>query len=85
MEKSKKQLWHPMTEVPSSGCIVYDAHTNRFYDTSVWIGKQIGGQYCLDINGLYVSAKFFTCWIDRRTFFKETGLSEYLDKTDNEN
>ena len=55
------------------GIILYSKRENKIYDGS-YIG---GGRFA--VNNLTVDKSNFDCWIQRETFFNESGLIRFLD------
>ena len=55
------------------GVILYSERENKIYD-----GSYIGDGYFY-VNNLTVDKSNFDCWIQRDTFFKESGLRKFLD------
>ena len=55
------------------GIILYSKRENKIYDGS-YIG---GGRFA--VNNLTVDKSNFDCWIQRETFFHESGLIRFLD------
>ena len=66
--------WNSMDKEPlMCGVILYSKRENKIYDGS-YIG---GGRF--DVNNLTVDKSNFDCWIQRETFFNESGLIRFLD------
>ena len=66
--------WNSMDKEPlMCGIILYSKRENKIYDGS-YIG---GGRF--DVNNLTVDKSNFDCWIQRETFFNESGLIRFLD------
>ena len=57
------------------GVVLYSERENKIYD-----GSYIGDGYFY-VNNLTVDKSNFDCWIQRDTFFKESGLRKFLDDT----
>ena len=68
--------WNSMDKEPlMCGVILYSKRENKIYDGS-YIGD---GRFY--VNDLMVDKSNFDCWIQRDTFFKESGLRKFLDDT----
>ena len=66
--------WNSMDKEPlMCGIILYSKRENKIYDGS-YIG---GGRFA--VNNLTVDKSNFDCWIQRETFFNESGLIRFLD------
>ena len=66
--------WNSMDKEPlMCGVILYSERENKIYD-----GSYIGGGHFF-VNNLTVDKSNFDCWIQRDTFFKESGLRKFLD------
>lgn len=66
--------WNSMDKEPlMCGVILYSERENKIYD-----GSYIGNGYFF-VNNLTVDKSNFGCWIQRDTFFNESGLSKFLD------
>ena len=66
--------WNSMDKEPlMCGVILYSERENKIYD-----GSYIGDGYFY-VNNLMVDKSNFDCWIQRDTFFKESGLRKFLD------
>ena len=66
--------WNSMDKEPlMCGVILYSKRENKIYDGS-YIGD---GRFY--VNDLTVDKSNFDCWVQRETFFKESGLRKFLD------
>ena len=66
--------WNSMDKEPfMCGVILYSERENKIYEGS-YIGD---GRFY--VNNLMVDKSNFDCWIQRDTFFKESGLRKFLD------
>ena len=66
--------WNSMDKEPlMCGVILYSERENKIYEGS-YIGD---GRFY--VNDLMVDKSNFDCWIQRDTFFKESGLRKFLD------
>ena len=66
--------WNSMNKEPlMCGVVLYSERENKIYDGS-YIG---GGRFA--VNNLTVDKSNFDCWIQRETFFNESGLIRFLD------
>lgn len=72
--------WHTMDEEPLMvGVILYSKQQNAIYDAS-YIG---GGWFA--VGKLQVDKSQFDLWYQRADFFRESGLSESIDRLKQEN
>ena len=66
--------WNSMDKEPlMCGVILYSKRENKIND-----GSYIGDGHFF-VNNLTVDKSNFDCWIQREIFFKESGLSKFLD------
>ena len=66
--------WNSMDKEPlMCGVILYSKRENKIYD-GFYIGD---GRFY--VNDLTIDKSNFDCWVQRDTFFKESGLRKFLD------